>query len=388
MIRNGAQIASYSYDANGNRVNTSDSRGTFAGSYDNQDRLLSYGSATYSYSANGELQSKTDSGQQTAYSYDEFGNLTRVTLPTGEVITYLIDGKDRRVGKGVNGVLQKGWLYEDQLRPVAELDGSGAVVSRFVYATRVNVPDYMVKGNVTYRLVLDHLGSVRLVVNTQTGQVAQRLDYDAWGLVTQDTNPGFQPFGFAGGLYDGQTGLVRFGARDYDPVVGRWTSKDPIGFEGGSTSLYVYIKNNPLKYKDSAGLKSDCKCPTTIPTAPKGVSIKDNINEAKKHYDPWWFKDQVRNKGPWDYKQQGKEYQNFGNFNYGATGSAFGFPKGTLCREAGRAQIAAGTSKSEWGDPSKRWNPFIWGSGSYGDDPVDQYWIKQGINYYECECYE
>jgi len=47
--------------------------------------------------------------------------------------------------------------------------------------------------------------------------VAQRIDYDAWGIVTLDTSPGFQPFGFAGGLQDGATGLVRFGARDYDP---------------------------------------------------------------------------------------------------------------------------------------------------------------------------
>ncbi|MFZ4660948.1 MAG: RHS repeat-associated core domain-containing protein [Caldilineaceae bacterium] len=252
VIRNGAQIASYSYDANGNRTNTSDSRGTFPASYDNQDRLLSYGSATYSYSANGELQSKVDSSQKTEYSYDEFGNLTRVALPTGEVITYLIDGKDRRVGKQVNGVLQKGWLYEDQLRPVAELDGSGAVVSRFVYATRVNVPDYMVKANVTYRLVLDHLGSVRLVVDPQ-GRVIQRLDYDAWGLVTQDTNPGFQPFGFAGGQYDGQTGLVRFGARDYDPVVGRWTAKDPIGFDD-DLNLFGYVSNDPINFIDPDGL--------------------------------------------------------------------------------------------------------------------------------------
>lgn len=256
VIRNGAQLASYSYDANGNRVNATDPTGTFTGSYDAQDRLLRYGNATYSYTANGELQSKTvaSTGSATGYSYDEFGNLTRVALPTGGVITYLIDGKDRRIGKRVNGALQKGWLYEDQLRPVAELDGGGAVISRFVYATRVNVPDYMVKANVTYRLVLDHLGSVRLVVNTQTGQVVQRLDYDAWGLVTQDTNPGFQPFGFAGGLYDGQTGLVRFGARDYDPVVGRWITKDPIGFGGGDTNLYNYTDGNPISNIDPLGL--------------------------------------------------------------------------------------------------------------------------------------
>lgn len=43
-------------------------------------------------------------------------------------------------------------------------------------------------------------------------------------------------FGFAGGLYDRVTGLVRFGARDYDPSVGRWTTKDAIPFEGVSTS--------------------------------------------------------------------------------------------------------------------------------------------------------
>ncbi|MEZ4726002.1 MAG: RHS repeat-associated core domain-containing protein [Caldilineaceae bacterium] len=283
VIRNGAQIASYSYDANGNRTTTSDSRGTFAGSYDNQDRLLSYGSATYSYSANGELQRKTvaEPVEAPEDSYDEIGTLTRVTLPTGEVITYLIDGKDRRIGKGVNGALQKGWLYEDQLRPAAELDGSGAVVSRFVYATRVNVPDYLVKGGVSYRLVLDHLGSVRLVVNTQTGQVVQRLDYDAWGLVTQDTNPGFQPFGFAGGLYDGQTGLVRFGARDYDSVVGRWTSKDPIGFKGGEPNLYTYSANTPLNLTDPMGLKVFlCKRPADLPIPVDHHWIKTDTYEA------------------------------------------------------------------------------------------------------------
>ena len=69
-----------------------------------------------------------------------------------------------------------------------------------------------------------------MVVDMTDGTIAQRLNYDPWGRVIQATNPGFQPFGFAGGLYDHQTGLVRFGARDYDAELGRWTAKDPILF--------------------------------------------------------------------------------------------------------------------------------------------------------------
>ena len=45
-----------------------------------------------------------------------------------------------------------------------------------------------------YRFITDHLGSVRLVVNAETGQVVQRMDYDAFGRVLNDANPGFQPF--------------------------------------------------------------------------------------------------------------------------------------------------------------------------------------------------
>ncbi|MBN1960884.1 MAG: hypothetical protein JW841_08050, partial [Deltaproteobacteria bacterium] len=69
------------------------------------------------------------------------------------------------------------------------------------------------------------------------------------------TNPGLQPFGFAGGLYDRDTGFVRFGARDYDPKVGRWTSKDPILFEGGDTNLYTYVRNDPVNFLDISGLE-------------------------------------------------------------------------------------------------------------------------------------
>ncbi len=86
----------------------------------------------------------------------------------------------------------------------------------------------MAKGGATYRLITDRLGSVRLVVNASNGAVAQRIDYDEFGVVTSDTNPGFQPFGFAGGLYDSDTKLTRFGARDYDAETGRWAGRGPV----------------------------------------------------------------------------------------------------------------------------------------------------------------
>ena len=58
-----------------------------------------------------------------------------------------------------------------------------------------------------------------------------------------------------GGIYDPDTGLVRFGARDYDPEVGRWTTKDPILFEGGDTNIYVYVGNDPVNAIDPEGLE-------------------------------------------------------------------------------------------------------------------------------------
>lgn len=120
-------------------------------------------------------------------------------------------------------------------------------------------------------------------------------------------------------------------------------------------------------------------CPD-LPALPKGVDINQNITDAKAHYgDAFWFYDQVKNKGPWDYKQQGGQYETLGNFNFGATGRAVGFPETVLLRGAGWAQQQAGTSKPEYG------NWYDW-SSSYGDDPNDQQSIKDGINYYDREC--
>ena len=100
-----------------------------------------------------------------------------------------------------------------------------------------------------------------MVVNTSTGAVADQITYDEFGNVLSDTNPGFQPFGFAGGLYDQDLKLVRFGARDYNPAIGRWTAKDQILFAGGDTNLYGYARADPVNRVDKSGLKeADCTC--------------------------------------------------------------------------------------------------------------------------------
>jgi len=247
-----AIIQSYQFDANGNRTLHNGIVATF----DAQDRLLTRGTTVYLYDANGALTTITDNGQTQQFSYDLAGNLLQATV-NGKTIDYIIDGKNRRVAKKVNGILQQGFLYQDQLNPIAELDKDKNVVSRFIYADKINVPSVMEKGGNTYRIISDHLGSVRLVVDISDGAIAQQLSYDVNGNVLNDTNPGFQPFGFAGGIYDQDTGLVRFGARDYDPITARWTIKDPIRFDGG-INLYVYINNDSVNRIDLDGKSPLC----------------------------------------------------------------------------------------------------------------------------------
>ena len=255
VTRDGILSATYGYDTNGNRTSTTTTAGTTTATYDAQDRLQQWSDTSYTYTAAGELLTKSEPGVgTTTYTYDVQGNLRHVALPTGTVIQYEVDALNRRVGRLVNGARTLGWLWAGTLRPVAELDSAGNLVSRFVYGTGINVPDYIVRGGQTYRLITDHLGSVRLVVDVATGAVVQRLDYDGWGRVTLDTSPGWQPFGFAGGLYHPLTGLVRFGARDYDAAVGRWTTKDPLGF-GAGPNFYAYVSGNPITRTDPLGLE-------------------------------------------------------------------------------------------------------------------------------------
>jgi RHS repeat-associated protein len=246
--QNGALGVTYTYDTNGNRL----TRNAETANYDSQDRVQSYAGTTFAWSPNGTLQTSAAGGQTTNYTYDVRGALTAVALPGGTQIGYVTDGQGRRIGKQVNGALQRGWLWSWGL-VAAEVDGNSVMTKQFVYAADGVTPSYIVAGTNTYRIFSDERGSVRLVVNAADGSIAQQLDYDEFGRVTTDSNPGFQPIGFAGGLYDPDTGLVRFGARDYSAETGQWTARDPILFGGGQTSLYAYSFNDPINQTDFLG---------------------------------------------------------------------------------------------------------------------------------------
>jgi YD repeat-containing protein len=173
--RDGVLVAQYDYDANGNRVSAGTPGAPTYATYDSQDRLTRSGDTTYSYVGDGSLRQAVNSatGATTGYHYDGSGNLLGVTLGDGRQIDYVVDGLGRRVGKKVDGDLKQGFLYGDGQGPVARLGADGHVVSRFVYGTQTTTPEYMVQGGVTYRIVTDERGSVRMVVNADTGDVVQ-----------------------------------------------------------------------------------------------------------------------------------------------------------------------------------------------------------------------
>lgn len=172
-----------------------------------------------------------------------------------------------------------------------------------------------------------------------------------------------------------------------------------VGTSGGnrfSTSLCSMYCGGPQVY--GSGCASQCNgsqsynfngqgltvmachpdCSGIVPKAPPGANINANIYTAAQHFSPLWFLNQVSNSGEWDYKKQGQgsEYEDFGNFNYGATGAALGgigIPDQVLLRGAGAYGMCCGTYDPKWGVP--------WGGAPYGDDPHDQEMIKQGIQY-------
>ena len=254
--RDGAVVETYAYGPQGERLGETNALRGIADrsySYDEEGRLLTAGAASYAFDVDGFLTSKTEAGATTAYHYSSRGELKQVDLPGTGVITYSHDPLGRRIAKSVDGTVVERYQWLGRTRLLAVLNADGSLKYRFAYADG-RMPVAMTTGAGRYYLTYDQVGSLRAVVDAQ-GSVVKRITYDSFGNVLEDTNPALTlPFGFAGGLYDPDTGLLRFGFRDYAPDTGRWTAKDPIGFAGGDTDLFLYVQSDPVNLIDPPGL--------------------------------------------------------------------------------------------------------------------------------------
>ena len=269
-------VREYTYDPNGNRLSYAPGDPTAIATYDEQDRIDTYDGYSFQHNDRGDLTQKAGAGETWDYTYDEYGSLVQADEQGGDTIDYRVDGQNRRVQRLKNGVVTNTWLWRDQLRLAGELDSNGDLVARYVSALGRNVPEVILQGGTAWRLITDHLGSVRFVVETDSGatvNIIESFEYDEFG-VRSGTGAPSQPFGFAGGLMDQDTGLVRFGAREFDPRVGRWSSRDPIIFAGRQSNLLTYSNSDPVNHHDPGGLFA------TVP-----------LPKAKKFLDDDFFDD-------------------------------------------------------------------------------------------------
>lgn len=286
VLADGLDAWEYDHDANGNRTYyrqwvTSGGPAVEWTSADvaiaDDDRMTRYGDHDFAYSPAGHLVWSTDGSSSRCYRYGVQGGLHAVSEASGgpescpsasPLVRYQVDPTGRRIARestdGVDTELRR-YVYRDGLNPVARLDEDGALEQRYVYGTATHTPDYVVAFDTetgteqgAYRLVADVRGSVRLAIGPD-GTVAIRTDYGPFGEIMMRTpahvagEPPRIPFGYAGGIEDPETGLVRFGARDYDPRLGRWTAKDPIRWRGGQANLYEYVEGDPVNRVDPTG---------------------------------------------------------------------------------------------------------------------------------------
>jgi RHS repeat-associated protein len=396
----------YGYDLSNNRTSTTvggtpTSSTIKAGS----NRMATEGSTNFTYDNAGSL--KNDGS--TTYTHSARGRLASITLTTGTV-SYLYNALEQRMVKAsTNVALVPGnarfYVHDEAGHIIGEYDQDGNPVYEVVYLgdtpiavitqVRTGSGDTLNVATRTSYVYSDHLDTARVIVRASDHFIQWRWDQaEAYGNTPPNANPnalGAFAFNlrFPGQLYDSESNLVYNLNRYYDASTGRYVESDPIGLEGG-INTYAYVEGNPLNYVDPMGLAggsgggnhAPCSCPLPPPmpgsetSCPRESEVDKNVKEAG-NMGPYLFYQAVRNRGRWDYKQQSPAYQDFGNFNFGATGYAAGLGP-ILLMGAGWAQSRAGTSKAKWGD----W----YGKSPFGDDPDDQAMVRAGMEYARCGC--
>ena len=246
-----SEIDKWTYDAIGNRtqsiVNGAPTNYTYyknGGNPNNGQRLQSDGGNTYTYDNNGNMITKSGAGGNFTFTYDYENRLLGISGAT--TAAYQYDYMGRRSSKTVGGTTT--FIYNAQ-----DLIGErGANVADYLFGPSVDEPLSMRRSGSTYYFVNDGLGSINLI-NNASGTIQNKYVFDSWGIVRSQTIPVANPFGYTGREF-GEASMLYSRARYYSPNMGRFTSEDPIRFDGG-INWYSYVDNDPTDYIDPSGLK-------------------------------------------------------------------------------------------------------------------------------------
>ncbi|MEM6471894.1 MAG: RHS repeat-associated core domain-containing protein [Planctomycetota bacterium] len=254
----------FAYDENGNPSTAT--IGTW-------NRLLADGTFNYTYDANGNrtgrtrISSAAADDYETIYSWDHRNRLTSITIKDnlGAVtrqIDYAYNAFDERIekvidldGAGIGTATTERYVY-DGGDILVVVDDAGAVEQRMLHGPAVDqilAIEETSSGDVSWALT-DHLGSVRDVIDS-SGNVLNRIDYDTFGGIADESDPAEDFFyGYTGRDRDEESGLNYHRARYFDPTTDRWMSQDPIRFSAGDTNLYRYVGNSATVLADPSGL--------------------------------------------------------------------------------------------------------------------------------------
>jgi len=229
-----------------------------------QGRQLQYG-----YDDNGNQTVKIVPGaaeKSWVQSWDDENRLTSMEKVKGtekRTVTFAYDPQGRRISKelttvidGVTKTSRWSYIYDnDNIALEIYTDDSGAITSTY-YTHGAGVDEHLAlerSGGFHYYHA-DGLGSIVAITDTAKN-VVQRYEYDSFGMVTPQTDF-VNSYTYTGREWDKEIGLYFYRARYYDPMEGRFVSKDPIGFKGNDMVLYGYVQNSPTNFVDPYGLLS------------------------------------------------------------------------------------------------------------------------------------
>jgi RHS repeat-associated protein len=247
--RDGELVENYVYDANGNRTEWQLGTEQHTASYDAQDRLIELDGTPYKFDVDGFLIQR---GNMTL-DYSTTGELLEVSWPDKPAIQYAYDSMNRRVArtdeKGTEQYLYGNLDHPFQVTAVRDRSGNLSVYEYDEFGSMFAIE----RSGSLYYVATDQLGSPRVVAHLN-GEALKILEYNSFGHQLTDSNIAFDlPINFAAGLREIDAKFVRFGFRDYETIVGKWTAKDPIGFGGGDANLYRYVNNSVVDLNDPTG---------------------------------------------------------------------------------------------------------------------------------------